>query len=332
MIIYPADQLRNLVHRRQTARNLVFKGADLRGIQLSGLRADGLDLEEADLRESSLIEVKWKGCILRDALLDAADFTDAVLRLCDFDQVRATDAIFVRTRLENSTACGARFDRADLTGASLIDTDFSRASLRGANLEGVSASGAHFRGADLRGARLQNAELVDTDLRGADLTDADLHGANLSGADLRGVVGYDPALQKEDSQWGELPPEMRDLSETMTPIVLEVLRTAGRRGAIDAKTAERLIEQAARRQSASPRNAPSADTMKAVSQVLDELGDNVLPALIGALQQPNEGEPPPEVKAMILRLREALSLDETASAEDVLSRLVNGIGRSLHFP
>lgn len=327
MTLKPADQLRNLVNSQRTARDLVLAGADLRGIQLSGLRADGLDLEDADLRESTLVDVKWKGCILRDARLDGADFTGAVLRLCDFDQARVTNAIFVQTCLENSTARGARFDGTDLTEAVLTDTDFSRASLRGANLTGVSASGADFRGADLRGARLQNADLGDTDLRGADLTDADLRGADLSGADLRGAVGDDPALQKEESRWGELPPEMRKLSETMTPIVLEVLQTAGQRGDIDPETAERLIEDAARYQGASPRNAPSPDTLKAVSQVLDGLGDDVLPALLGALRQPKGSEPPPEVKAVILRLRDELSLDETATAEDVLSRLINGLGR-----
>lgn len=326
----PADQLRALLNGRRTARDLVFKGADLRGIRLATLRADGLDLAEADLRASSLNEVKWKGCILRDALLDGADFTDAVLRLCDLDQARATKAIFVQARLENCTARGARFDGADMTGAVLTDTDFSRASLRGANLEGVSASGADFRGADLREARLLNAKVTDVDLRGADLTDADLQGADLRGADLRGTVGIDPARQKEESRWGELPPEIKNLAETMTPIIIESLRTAGQHGSIDPEAAERLIEEAARQQSASPGNAPNPDTIKAVSQVVAELGDNVLPMLLGALKQPNTKEPPPEVRKLILRLREAFSLDETASVEDVLSRLIKGFGRSQH--
>lgn len=321
------NDLQTLKNSHRTARDLMFKGADLRGGNLSGLRADGLNLEDTDLREISLTEVRWKGCILRDARLDAADFTVAVLRMCDLDQARLLNAILVRACLENCTARGARFDGADLTGAVLTDTDFSRASFRDANLEGVSASGADFRGADLRGARLQNADFVDTDLRGADLTDADLRGADLSGADLRGVVGDDPVLQKEENQWGELPPEMRSLTETMTPIVLEVLRTAGQSGVMDPETAERLIKEAARHQSASTDNGPSPDTLKAVSRILADLGANTLPALFGALQQPNKDEPPPEVKAMISKLRDALSLDETASVEDVLSRLIDGIGR-----
>jgi uncharacterized protein YjbI with pentapeptide repeats len=324
--------LKDFLDRRRSARGLVLKGANLRGLRLAGLRADGLDLEEADLRESSLAGVKWKGCILRDARLDDADFTDAVLRLCDLDQARATKATFARVRLENSTARGARFDGADLTGAVLTDTDFSRASLRGANLEGVSASGADLRGADLRGARLLDAVLTDSDLRGADLTDADLRGADLRGADLRGVAGGPAALPKDQSEWGGLPPELKPLAETMTPIVLEALRTAGHRGVMAPETAKRLIEDAARHRGASPRNASSPETLNAVARVLGELGDGVLPMLIGALRQPNGGEPPPGVKAMILRLREEFSLDGTAAAEGVLSRLINGIGVSSRDP
>ena len=328
MTINSADILKESIERQRTARDLILKDANLRGVRLAKLRADNVTFDGTDLSEAMLTEVRWKKCSLRDSRLEAADFTNAILRLCDLDHVRAINSTFINARLENSTACAAQFDNVNFINAVLTDTDFSRASFRDANLENVSASGACFRGADLRGARLQNAELVDADLRGADLTDADMRGAVLRGADLRGVVGIDPALQKAENQWGELPPEMRDLSETMAPIVIEALRTAGQSGFMDPEAAQRLIEDAARYQSTSPRNAPSPDTLEAVSRVLGKLGDNVLPALIGALRQPDKGEPPPEVKALILRLREELGLDETASVEDVLSRLTGGIGRS----
>jgi uncharacterized protein YjbI with pentapeptide repeats len=325
----PPEALRPFLDSLRTARGLAFKAADLRGLRLSGLRADGLDLEEADLRETILTKVNWKGCVLSDARLDGADLTDAVLRLCDLDQARATNATLVRARLENSTARGARFDGARLTEAVLTDTDFSRASFVDANLAGVSASGADFRGADLRGAVLRDAVLADADLRGADLTGADLTGADLSGADLRGVVGDDPALQEEESRSGGLPLEMRNLAETMAPIVVEVLRTAGERGVMDRESAERLIGEAARYRGASSENTPSPDTVQTVSRLLDEIGDG-LPALIGSLRQPQGSEPPPEVKALILRLREVLSLDEAATAEDVLARLMSPGGEESH--
>jgi uncharacterized protein YjbI with pentapeptide repeats len=322
----PTDILCSFLDHRRTARDLALTGADLRESHLAGLRADGLDLEEADLRASSLTGVQWKACNLRDARLDGVDFTDAVLRLCELDQARATNATFVRARIENSTAQGARFDGADMTGAILTDTDFSRATLRGVNLSSVSASGADFRGADLRGASLQNAELVDADLRGADLTGADLTDADLTGADLTGAVGADPALRPEPTQWGELPAAMQPLAETMTPVVLEMLRTAGQSGALDAETAARLNEEVARQPHPAPRAMPDPDTLAIVAQMLGDLGNNPIPALLGALQQPDESDPPPEVKAMIARLRTAFSLNETATTEDVLSRLLSGIG------
>ncbi|WP_413935774.1 pentapeptide repeat-containing protein [Nitrospira sp. BLG_1] len=320
-----ADMLKSYQATSRTARNIMLKGANLGGLRLAGLRADGLDLEEADLRESSLTEVKWKGCILRDARLDAADLTDAVLRLCDLDGARANGATFVGARIENCRARGARFDGADLTGAVLTDTDFSRASLRGANLEGVSASGADFRGADLRGTRLGNAELVDADLRGADLTDADLTGADLRGADLRGVVGENLALPKEAEATAELPVEFKALAGTMAPIVAEILQTAGRQGVIDVETTAKLTEEvAALQRSTSPRNRPHDDTLKAVTKVLEALGDDAVPRLLTMLRQPNKDSPPPEAMDLIRRLRQELRMDESATVDEVLERLTKG--------
>jgi len=262
-------------------------------------------------------------CTLRDARLERADVTGAAIRDCDLDQARVNEASLVKTRLENCSARGSRFDRADLYSAVLTDTDFSRASFRDANLEGVSASGASFRGADLRGTRLCYADLGDTDLRGADLTGADLTGANLRGADLRGVVGDHPALIVDHGTWGQLPTEVRSLTETMAPIVREVLRTAGERGVLDEATVERLMAEAAKYEGEPSPNAPNPDTLKAVTRVLKELGGDTLPTLFRALQQPDGSEPPAAVQAMILRLRDEFGLDAMASAEDVLSRLLN---------
>ncbi len=318
--------IQKFIKQRQMARNFILKGVILHGITLDELRADSLNFEEADLSESSLKEVNWKGCILRDARLEGADFTHAILRLCNLDQARATNTIFIKTRVENSTACAAGFDNTNFSKAILTDTDFSRASFRDANLESVSASGASFRGADMRGANLYNADLSDADLRGADLTDANLEGVNLRGADLRGVVGNDPVLQKAEGQWDELSPEMRNLAETMTPIVSEVLRTAGRQGVIDPAITQQLIDETAKQAGVSPRNAPDPEALEAVSRIVSELGDNALPVLFGALQS-KESEPPEEVKSMILQLRDALGLDEKATAEDVLTQFLRNLGK-----
>lgn len=323
--------LRELRDQRRAARDLVLKGAKLSGIDLARLRADGLDLRDSDLREAKLAEVRWKGCILRDTCLEAVDFREAILRLCDLDDARANNALLMRAHLENSTARGARFDGADLTSAVLTDTDFSRASLRGAILHGVSASGVNLRGADLRGARLRGAVLVDADLRGADLTEADLEGADLRGADLRGVIGGHAALPKEEGEAKpELPEELRALSAAMTPIVLEVLRAGGRRGVIPPEVLQQLLEEASRHRPSAPPDVLGEGTLKAVSSALDELGPDAFPKLLSALQQPNGGEPPAEVAAMIRRLGQELSLDDSATAEDLLQRLMRGQGRSSH--
>jgi uncharacterized protein YjbI with pentapeptide repeats len=315
--------LRAGMERRRTIRNVVLTGAHLCGQELAGLRADGLDLSDADLRGASLTSARLNACSLRDAKLEAADFTDAVLRICDLDDVRAAGARFVRARLENSSARGARLDATDFSSAVLTDTDLSRASLREARLDGASASGVGLRGSDLRGASLRNAVLTDADLRGADLTGADLHEADLHGADLRGVTGLDAARLPESAA-RRVVPAVQDLSETMAPIVAEVLRTAGRSGAIDADTAQRLFDEAGRLQTATPQRAPNPEALAAVLRVIAELGDGVLPVLTRALQLPNQAEPPKEVQDVIRRLCQELSLDEGATTEDLLHRLTHG--------
>lgn len=320
MTIHPTDQLKSLIHSRQTARDLALRGVNLRGIELVGLRADGLDLKEADLSESYLTEVKWKACILRDTRLDGADLTDAVLRLCDLDQARAPDATFVRTRLENSTARGALFDATDLTKAVLTDTDFSRASFRGANLEGVSASGANFRGADLSGANLRNAELVDTDLRGADFTDADLEGTVLDGADLRGAIGIETLQEEPITE--TLPEELKPLIGTVAPMVDEMLRSAGQTGFLDPEAAEQLQRQMDDIKQVHPSRSIHPDTLQAVSEVIGSLGDDAFPTLLKSLSQPG-GAAPPEVQALIRRLGQALNLGDSASPDEILEKMTN---------
>lgn len=310
-------------------RGAALRGVDLRGQKLSRMRADDLDLSEADLRDADLAEVTWHGVTLRDARLEGADLREAVLRMCDLDGARAERARFTRARLEDSTARGARLDGADLTCAILTDTDFSRASLRGATLEGAEASGADFRGADLRGANLRAAVLTDADLRGADLTGADLEHASLDGADLRGAAGEgvpEPEPEQDLSEAPPVPPELLPLVHAMTPVVQELFRTAGRRGALDPEVARRLVEEASGQAAAAGGpggGGPSVDegTLLAVSQALEVLGSDALPKLFAALRQPDGAGPPPEIQAMIRALGAALSVKDPETAEDVLEML-----------
>ncbi len=317
----PGEVLLRLLENRRSARDLVLEGADLRGIQLARLRADGLVLEGADLRDAGLSMVRWRGVVLRDARLDHADLSDANLLMCDLDQARASAAKFVRARFENSTARGARLEGADFTGASLTDSDLSRASLRGAKLVGISAEGLDLRGADLRGANLRDAVLTDADLRGADLSDAELEGADFGGADVSGAIGLSsPQVGAHESTKLDLPSELTPLAEAMTPLVLELLRTAGRKGYIDEHAAQRLLDDVARLPTRSTAHALHPRTFEAVTRTIEALGDDILPSLLDALQRPNEAGPPPEVMDMIGRLGRELSLDD-ASPEAILERL-----------
>lgn len=312
---------------RRTARDLILKMMDLRGARLDGLRADSVDLSETDLGAAALRGIHWTGCVLRAARLDGCDLSHAVLRLCDLDGAHALDAIATGARLENCSARGASLDRMDMAGALLTDTDFSRASLRSALLTGVEASGANFRGADLRGARLAGASLIDADLRGADLTGADLGGTDLRGADLRGATGVDAVASPEDGKTDAMTHEVGVLAGTMTPIIIEALRTAGQRGLMDDATLTRLNQQAAVLQRHAspghtlPPDMPDAGTMKAVAAVLDQLGGDAIPSLLSALAKPGQDGPPPEAVALIRRLCSELSLAEGATAEDLLRRL-----------
>lgn len=316
----PLTLLRDHLDRRRTVRDVAYRGADLRGAQLRQLRADALDLEDADLRGAAFASARWTGCKLRGARLDEADFAEAALLMCDLDEVRASKAVFAKARLENSTACGATFDAADLRGATLTDTDFARASFRGANLQRVEASGVNLRGADLRDADLTDADLTQADLRGADLTGARLDGADLQGADLRGAIGGpdQPAESSEEDAAAPMPEAWKPLADTMTPIVQEILRTAGRRGTIDSATAARMLQSF--RGGGKPQQHLPLETINAVSRVLNELGDDILPSMLAAMRQ-DGGEPPAAVQELIRRLGEELAMPEDGTTEDLVERM-----------
>lgn len=120
------DQFHESIRRDRMVRDLNLKGVDLLRIQLSGLRADNLDLAEADLREAALGDIKWSGCILRDALLQEAECTRAVLRLCDLDEARVYSPYKTRARLKTGTFEGHARGILGRRGRSL--GDFERES------------------------------------------------------------------------------------------------------------------------------------------------------------------------------------------------------------
>ncbi len=304
---------------RRPVRDRAMTGADLHGQCLDQLRARSVDLTGANLRQTSLLGSRWTACALDQAHLESARFGQAVLRLCTLDGVHAAHASFAHARLENSHAIGACLDHADFSGAVLTDSDFSRASLRKANLEGISASGVNFRGADLSGAILCHAVLTDADLRGSDFTGADLTGADLAGADLRGAVGI-ATPEPPDA----LPGQWQALSDTVAPLVGELLRCGADKGLITPQALDAIAQQVAGlRPPCSPGHAPSPATLQAVARTLDHFGDDLLPKLVQALRQPNDAAPSAEVVAMIRQLSRELALDESASTDEVVDALLD---------
>lgn len=329
-------------------------GARFDGARLEDSSAKGADFTRASLRGTRLTETSFERAVLREARLDEAQGDGVGFRGADLSGARLVgakldEADFRGADLRGADLSNGRFHSADFRGAILDDTVFA-----GADLEGALFDKDYDRGFDattgavddlqdsddallaamqkaLSGLPGESADYSPDELtRWLDLLVKMAMSEKAPGAEemLDGVRDRPTELKGAQSQWGDLPPEMRGLLETMVPIVLKALRAAERRGDIDSEMAERLIEDAIRYQGASPPNAPSSDTLEAASRVLGDLGDDVLPKLLGALWQKNGGEPPPEVKDMILRLREELSLDETATAEDVLSQLMSRLGHS----
>ncbi|MEM7015298.1 MAG: pentapeptide repeat-containing protein [Verrucomicrobiota bacterium] len=306
---------------------LSFCNAILRASNLEDMQFEQCDFTDSDFERSDFRSSGWRSCKLRSVKIDSSVAAGASFLICELEAIRAQFVDLAGARVENCTAQGAQFDQADFTNATLTDTDFSRSSFVDANLENVSATGASFRGADLRNACLRNADLTDCDLRGADLTGADLDGAILDGADLRGVIGDHEALTAElVGEYGApaLPDSILDLSKTMAPIVQEVITSAGQQGVIDPELAERIFADAPEMPAEDSDSAPHPDTLKAVAAVIGEMGNVSISDLMSTLNS-QDNTPPPQIQEMIAKLGQAFSLDENASDDEVLERLMEGL-------
>ena len=102
-----------------------------------------------------------------------------------------------------------------------------------------------------------------------------------------------------------------------------MLRSAGQTGFLDPEVVDQLKKQMDDIQSTHPSRSIHPDTLKAVSEVIESLSDEAFPSLLAALGQPNEGDPPPEVQALIRRLGQALNLGNSASPDEILAKLTN---------
>ncbi|WP_308367692.1 MULTISPECIES: pentapeptide repeat-containing protein [unclassified Microbulbifer] len=310
------EVLEKIYRQGWTVRGLVVESCDLKMSNFQSMRADGLQLAGIDLTDSNLSNVHWRNCRLRNVCVEDSSFRDGVLRLCTLESVQASNADFSRAVFENSKACGCIFDNADFAEVSLVDSDFSRASLRNVNFQRASASGACFRGADLRGAKLCHADLEDVDFRGADLTGASLESANLQGADFRGALLDDSASHEEPG--GDFSPAFREATAAAGPLVAALLREGENTGLLDSDTVIKLTEQL---QSQLGVESVSSPPTPELDRILRSIVDTGVTPLIEALRQ-GEQAPSDTVATMLKNLSDDLGLDNDATAEDLLARLV----------
>ncbi len=299
--------------------------AEIQALNLSAIDASRLVADRADLQKLYCDRSNLSACTFINANLTGASFVGSGMLDCDFSDTTAPSSLLRSARIENCTARGACFDNADFTDADLTETDFSRASFKGAKLTRVSASATCLRGADLSGADLRGAFLECADLRGADLTGANLDNVNFDGADLRGVVGDDAVLATAGRYGRESGSALDELSETMMPVVGEVIKSAGKSG-IDTDLIEPLLADVEKPGGSATSPLLNPETMQAVANLIARSGQNSVAVLMSALQQPAGEEPPPEVQKMIIDLRSELGLDESANADDVFEALT-GVSR-----
>jgi uncharacterized protein YjbI with pentapeptide repeats len=214
--------LRGIVLRDTTLRQVNLTGADLReanlqgavmgqanleGALLEGAILQGADLAGANLRGTAMSEAN-----LREALLEDADLRDAGLRFADLH-----DAALENANLRGADLWGATLEDAVLTDANLRDATLGEGSLRGADLSNADLRGATIQRMDLRGARLKGANLQGAALTGSDLTDAVLSEAELQGVDLSHCtlahahfsgVWFDKTRLRQDQPGGAIGEEL----------------------------------------------------------------------------------------------------------------------------
>jgi len=146
-------------------------------------RASGTSLAGSDFTGVDLSGMDLRGIDLKDALLEAAGFSD-----CDLRGALLAGAVLARARLD-----GANLQGADLTGANLGFADLS---------------GANVTDAKLATANLANATLSDADFTGSDLTKASLLGCRFSGANFTRATAPETNFINVDLSMRDEPPEL----------------------------------------------------------------------------------------------------------------------------
>ncbi|MEU5419486.1 pentapeptide repeat-containing protein [Streptomyces sp. NPDC001407] len=148
---------------------------------------DGLDFTEADLagqraRGSSFMDCRMRRCVLDEARLSRARFTDCVL-----DGIRGVGTDLAEATLRDVEVCDARLGGTQLHGAVLERVlvrggKIDYLNLRAATLKDVTFEGCVLSEADFGGAVLERVVFRDCALRRVDFSVARMKDVDLRAA------------------------------------------------------------------------------------------------------------------------------------------------------
>jgi len=319
------EALHGFLASKRTARDIFIHDRKLGNIDLTGLRADGLGFDNVYMSHVNFAQVQWRQCSIYNSSLSEVSFAQATLRLCVWNNVRAQGCDFSFMSFENSEASGCLFDDANFENASLVDSDLSRASLRNANLTNADVTGINLRGADLRGANCDGVSFIDADLRGADLSGAKLDQAELKNADVRGAI-FDAEVEAAEEVGEFAPmfsPENQALADAVGPLVAGLLKTGVDKELFSAETEAKFMQELGeivrlQEDTDSPQRVQSDEI---ISSLLNQAGNVGISELLRALREGNE-QPSEAVAKMLKGLSKDLHLDEGATTEELLEKIV----------
>jgi uncharacterized protein YjbI with pentapeptide repeats len=190
-----------------------FSGADLRGAKLGFVEADDGYFYAANLQSCILVNAHLRGANFSNAMMQEADLAGVQLQSAVLNGAQLQGASLIQAEMRGAHFNGAAMQGMNLVQVGLEGADFTDANLQGAQfnearatgavftdarLEGVDFAEARLQGARLNRARLRGANFQGAGLQGADLSLARLEGANFSGAQLQGADLAEARLRGAD--------------------------------------------------------------------------------------------------------------------------------------
>lgn len=320
------DKLLTEIKENRTSNSCSIVDEEFVDTDLSNMRANKLHMENVSLLSANLSKVNWRSCEIVNTCFDKANFDKAIVRMCKFINMSAKKASFNNTRLENCELVSCDFEEATFIDSSITDSDFNRSNFKGANLTNTDASYSNMRGVDFRSAILLNTNFSDADLRGADFSGAKLDITNFKGADIRGAI-FDPGVMEEEAK-EEKPvfsPQMQELVDVAGPFVADIIKQGVDKDLIPSEEQEKLMQQLEGLINVSVEDTTSdTEADDVIGLLFKRAGEAGIGNLVKALQDKNN-TPSDEVAALIENLAKDFNLNENATTDDLLEKLVKQI-------